>query len=56
MRGERQQMTGTLTQVTEQQQSGQLLPLGLVPRIHAYIAFGGFAGALPAALRSAVTA
>ena len=56
MRGGRQQMIGTLTQITEQQASGQLLPLGLVPRIRAYVAFGGFGGALPAALCSAVTA
>ena len=54
--GGRQQMIGTLTQITEQQASGQLLPLGLVPRIRAYVAFGGFGGALPAALCSAVTA
>ena len=35
MRGGRQQMIGTLTQITEQRASGQLLPLGLVPRIRA---------------------
>jgi hypothetical protein len=52
----RQPMIGTLTQITEQQASGQLLPLGLVPRILAYVAFGVFGGALPAALRSAATA
>ena len=52
----RQQMIGTLTQITEQQASGQLLPLGLVPRIRTYVEFGGFGGALPAALCSAVTA
>jgi hypothetical protein len=56
MRGGRQQMIGTLTQITGQQASGQLLPLGLVPRIRTYIAFGGFGGALAAALCSAVTA
>ena len=56
MRGGRQQMIGTLTQISEQQASGQLLPPGLVPRIRAYVAFGGFGGALPAALCSAVTA
>jgi hypothetical protein len=56
MRGGRQQMSGTLTQITEQQASGQLLPPGLVPRIGVYVAFGGFGGALPAALRSAMTA
>ena len=52
----RQQMIGMLTQIIEQQASGQLLLLGLVPRIRAYVAFGGFGRALPAALCSAVTA
>ena len=56
MRGGRQQMNGTLTQITEQQASGQLLPLGLVPRIRAFVAFAGFGAALPPALRSTATA